>query len=347
MNSRNLGFVFIAFILLCVGALAGLRIERHESRAREQEKMAARLEGGRPIRPVFLRKQSGCEPPSEAEIQLDEAVLNAAIAADAVAPEKENTVKDYAVTYFAWHWQLRRKERCQPSDHLIAQLAPILDRMGWPYANAELNDLRLIERLPPSDVRAKGLAEIAFLKWIPPSNLKGEDTRPYARQLLAEQGQFALPWSGAALNEIAGDTRLGTSAAYLAVATSPSDALPRVQQAISAKVASSRDRRVRAHLIKGDVPAIRLDDSNRLIELGYALARAGTQSEVHSLPIFEIMSEKFARSAPPFGVLAAEPTEFCGIAAHIGGNVAKFAESKAYCAEQFKPRDGEPRQFPR
>lgn len=217
--------------------------------------------------------------------------------------------------------------------------------MGWPEGNTQLNDLRLAERLPASKTLANGLATIGFLGWIPPSHLNGEDARPYARQLLAEQGKFALQWSKQALDEVGGDSRLGTSAAYLAVATAPDAALPKVQQAMINKLHRSRDRQVKAYETGGEVSGIRPDDANRLIELGYALARASNKAEPYSQPVIDMLGQRIARSAPPFGLMAAQPTEFCRIAFHIGGRVAEAAKGKPFCSPTFKGGDGEPRQF--
>lgn len=268
----------------------------------------------------------------------------------AASAERNNTsfvgpVHNGVVSYFSWHWSFYGEGRCPPSTKDVQRLAPILEHVGWPQPNTPLNDLRLAERLPASKSLANGLASIGFLGWIPPSDLNGEDVRPYARQLLAEQGKFAQQWGKQALDEVGGDSRLGTSAAYLAVATNPVAALPKVQQSMLDKLRRSREQRINAYRTGGEVPAIRTDDANRLIELGYALARAGNKAGPYSQPVIDMLGERIARSAPPFGLMAAQPTEFCRIAFHIGGNVAEKAKGKPFCDPGFKGGDGAPRQF--
>jgi hypothetical protein len=140
-------------------------------------------------------------------------------------------------------------------------------------------------------------------------------------------------------------SRLGTSAAYLAVATNPDAALPKVQQTMVDKLRRSREQRVDAYRTGGEVPVIRPEDANRLIELGYALARAGNKAGAYSRPVIDMLDESIGRSAPPFGLMAAQPTEFCRIAIHIGGNVAEKAKGKPFCDPGFKGGDGDPRQF--
>lgn len=332
-------------VFLFVGFAGGLASVYYLERSNQDEKIANRLDGAGPLRPTFLRDRRDCRDLSEVDRRLDQAMLDVARVAVPDNPSFVGPVHGDVVSYFAWHWSFYGNGRCSPSDEMVGQLAPILERIGWPQGNTPLNDLRLAERLPAGKSLANGLATIGFLNWIPPSDLKGEDARPYARQLLAEQGKFALPWSKQALNEVSGDSRLGTSAAYLAVATNPDIALPKVQQAMVEKLRHSRERQVKAYQTGGEVPSIRPDDANRLIELGYALARAGAKAEPYSQPIVNMLAERIARPAPPFGLLVAQPTEFCRIARHIGGKAAEAAESKKFCTQGYKGGDGAPRQF--
>jgi len=332
-------------MILLIGFSGGIAVIWHFQEAKHEARLAYRRDGGGPLRPIFLRDPRDTKPcpkTSNEALSLDKAMLDAERSAAALGPN--NPVHNYVVSFFAWHWSLGRT-RCPPSDEIVLQLAPFLDRIGWPRGNTELNDLRLIERLPPSEVRARGLAHIGFLDWIPPSNLQGEDSRPYARQLLADQGRFALPWGKRALLEINGSTRLGTSAAYLAVATMPDVALPKVRHTMLEKLRTSRERPVQAYQDGGEITVISSDDANRLIELGYALARGGASAEFYSQPVIQMLDEKIARAAPPFGLLAAKPTEFCRIARHIGGRAAEAAEDKPFCAPGFKGGDGAPRSF--
>jgi hypothetical protein len=213
-------------------------------------------------------------------------------------------------------------------------LEPIVDRAGWPQVNTEGNELRLVERLKPSTRLAGALARIAFLDWIPPAPVGSADSRPYARMLLAEQGDFAAPWKAEALTEIGGDTRLGTSAAYLAVSIAPVQALPKVERAMAAKLELSLERQVRAYGDRGDTQAIRPGDADRIIELAYALSMAGAAADRYSGPLLETLDHGFARPAPPFGLLVAKPKELCRVAVRIGGHTAQVASRKPACREE-------------
>ena len=129
------------------------------------------------------------------------------------------------------------------------------------------------------------------------------------------------------------------------MATDPVSALPKVQSAMADMLRQSRARSTKAYRTGGEVRAIRGDDANRLIELGYALARGGAAAEPHSQPIIDMLDEVIARAAPPFGLMATKPTEFCRIAKHIGGRVARAASSKDFCANGFKGGDGAPNPY--
>lgn len=345
MTFRKAKIGCFGIALLLVGFVAGVASAYYSEKHARDQKIADRLDGATPIRPVYLRDRRDCKDLSQRDRHLDQVMLDAAAVAASDNPSFVGPVQDDVVSYFAWHWSFYGNGRCPPSDEIVGQLTPTLERVRWPQSSTELNDLRLAERLPAGESLAARLATIGFLNWIPPSNLTGEDARPYARQLLAEQGKFALPWSKQALNEVGGDSRLGTSAAYLAVATNQDRALPIVQQIMIEKLRRSRERQVRAFQTGGEVSAIRPDDANRLIELGYALARAGAKAEPYSQPIVNMLAEKIARPAPPFGLLVAQPTEFCRIARHIGGRIAREAEAKSFCSKDFKGGDGAPRQF--
>ena len=340
-NSSRRVRLALGLVLVFTGWAAGLLTCRRISAAFRDEKLAQRLDGGTPIRPAFLQDVKQCTEQNPSADRLDAAMLEADSKAWDQNPTGSNPVHGYVVSYFAWHWQLSG-HRCRPSEKIIAELAPSLDRGNWPRANTELNELRLIERLPPSGTRARGLASIAFLGWIPPSELGGEDSRPFARQLLGDQGVFARPWRAVALREIGSDNRLGTSAAYLAVAVDPNDALPKVSRVMAIKLASSRAKAKMRWSGLG-TPSIAPDDGNRLIELGYALSRAGPAAESYSAPIIAMLDQRIERPAPPFGLLPAEPTEFCRMARYIGGRVAQAAQAKPFCSSGFQGGDGAPR----
>lgn len=341
----NFGCLLTLFLI--IGTLSGIGGAYWLQNNNLSERENWRLNGASPIRPPFLRTELNCLSRSEELVKLDVAVFELGQSAFAIEGNFESPVYQYVISYFAWHWKQAdsRKVFCPPSEDLVMRLAPILDAIAWPQANTQLNDLRLIERLPPSKTRANGLGEIAFLPWIPPSDLGGEDSRPYARQLLADQGEFAAPWREAAFNEINGDTRLGTSAAYLAAAIDPAAALPIIEDVMDSKLKQSLARGTKVFQNGGDVSAIRGPDADRLIELGYSLARAGPMARSYSDPIIAMLDEVIARPSPPFGLMATSPTEFCHIADHIGGRVGSAANSRPFCSPDFTGGDGAPRNF--
>jgi hypothetical protein len=265
-------------------------------------------------------------------------------AAAPIDPRGQSPAFNYVVSYFAWHWRIvsfnAKQRRCAPSQGYIDQLRPWLDAAGWPRVNTGRNDLKLSERLPPSIVRARGLAAIAFHPYPPPQDIEFYDSRPLAMQLLADQGVFAQSWHGAAMARMESDSAIGTGAAQVAVASRPSSALPKVSRLMIDKLAHAR--RVRAFSDDGEVEVIDLVDANRLIELGYAMARGGSAAQPYAQPVISMLEQRIARSAPPFGLLATPPTEFCRIARAIGGTVADAANRRAFCALGFKGGDGGP-----
>lgn len=347
MQKTRRGWGCLALFIGVLGFAAGLGTVYWAQQRGKDRVLADQLDGHGPIRPPSLRNVRPCNKRNAQEVRLDDAMLSAAIAASNGDWGISKPVHGYAVSYFAWHWRLsNRLNACPPDQDKVIQLASILDATGWPEANTQLGDLELAEILPPSKARADGLRHIAFLGWIPPGPPRGEDSRPYARQLLAEQGDYARPAAEQALREIGGSTRLGTSAAFLAVAIEPTVALPQVEAAMQAQLALSRGRRTKAFQTGGVVPAIRDSDANRLIELGYALARGGSAARPFSAPVVAMLDERIARASPPFGLMAARPTEFCRIARQIGGRLESVANSKDFCRPGYRGGDGAPRNGP-
>lgn len=333
---------------LCVTLLLGTAAcDRAPWMSSRDRVMKERLDGSPPRRPRFLRDAPKCRPASSDEVRIDRSMLGVA-EASATTRSWHSPPLAYVVHYFAGHWRLTAnasQPRCAPSEETFAALNSLMSEANWPAANTLMNDLGLLERLPPTERRAAGLAQIAFLEWIPPSDDQGEDTRPYARILLAEQGEFASPWQTQALNAIGSETRLETSAAYLAVAIAPEQALPLVEKAMAEALLRSQTRRVRAHSDDGRVAALQDDDANRLIELGYAMARGGSRADAYSAPVIAMLDEPIARSMPPFGLSSTPPTEFCRIAAAIGGRAAAAADARSFCAAGYRGGDGAPRPY--
>jgi hypothetical protein len=267
-------------------------------------------------------------------------VANAAATLD---PKGQSPALNYVVRHFAWHWRISTnvgRDRCKPNQALIDQIVPWLDSVGWPALNVQRNDLQLAERLPANSIRARGLAAIGFAKFPPPQDIDFYDSRPMALELLADQGRFAKPWRGVALARMEADSAIGTGAAQVAVASDPGSALPKVSQLMSDKMANAR--RVRAYSEGHEVSVLDGRDANRLIELGYAIARGGPAAQRFAQPVIAMLDQRIARSAPPFGLFASPPTEFCRIARAIGGQAAAAADRRPFCAAGFKGGDGAP-----
>jgi hypothetical protein len=343
---RGCGLTLLVVACLISGAaiavMVMLRLER-SSRAEQQEYV---MNGGPPIRPVWLRQPRACEPPTPFERRRDEAMAQVALTSLPGHPRDPiNPMLSYAVKYFSWHWSLLRFNRCAPEQDYIDALLPALDATDWPQVNTQGNELRLVERMPRSARLAKALAAIAFSPLVPPREAEPHDSRPYARMLLGDQGEFARPWAVKARSEISGDTKLGTSAAYLAVAADARAALPQVQAAMAAKLRSSLGRQVATWKDKGEANAIRSDDADRLIELAYALAKAGPAADPYGAPILQALDHGIARAAPPFGLLFTKPTELCRAAAWIGGRTGQIAGTNLACVDP-KGGDGRPIDYP-
>ena len=344
---RGCGLMLLIAACLIAGAVLAViavhRIERSSRVDRHDQVM----NGGPPIRPVWLRQPRACDAPTPFERKRDEAMAQVARASLAGEPGRDpiNPMLGYAVRYFSWHWSLLKFKRCAPDRVYVDALLPALEATDWPHVNTQGNELRLVERIAPSPRLAKALAQIAFSPNDPPREAELYDSRPYARMLLGDQGQFARPWAAKARSEISADSKLGTSAAYLAVAAEPRAALPLVKRVMFAKLRSSLGRQVKTYKDSGEANAIRSDDADRLIELSYALGRAGTAADAHSGPLLQALDHGFARAAPPFGLLFTKPTELCRVAAWVGGRTAQIARAKPACVNQ-KGGDGRPAEYP-
>ena len=225
---RKLRFGCLSLLLLLVGAAAAvaafIAYQRHE----RTEKLDNSLNGEAPILPTWLRLNRECRPPNADEMRRDTVMADVA---EQFPAEPSNAGLYYAIHYFGWHWRIIKDTgRCPPPAAAYQQLGLRLERAGWPHLPEDRNDLRLIEHLPPSRYLSARLGTLAFNPYPLTKGALGYDNRPYARILLAEQGSFAAAWKDKALREIVPDTKLGTSAAYLAVSVAPKEALPLIEQ---------------------------------------------------------------------------------------------------------------------
>lgn len=349
MNKRRRGCGLTLLVAACLisGAGAAIAVMTSLERGHRAEQLDKVLNGGPPIRPVWLRQAAACVPADEYERERDLAMVRAARAslAGRLSPDFLNPVLHYAIKYFSWHWKLMAVKRCRPDQTLIDQLLPALEATNWPFVNTQAAELALVERMQIGSRLAHALGKIAFAPGVPPREVAMYDSRPYARMLLGDQEQFARPWAERARSEIDPDTKLGTSAAYLAVASDPGAALPLVKDAMSAKLDQSLRRQVRAYSETGETDAIRPGDADRLIELAYALGRAGQLADGYTDPLLRTLDHGFARGMPPFGLGVANATELCRVAAWIGGRTASIAQTKRACRESGNA-DGSPSEIP-
>lgn len=183
---KRLGCVLPVVFLL--GLAGGLLAANYLQDLSEAERIKKQLDDHGPIRPFFLQHRIDCRR-SDAAQQLDDAMARVLAAATAIPGRfPDDAITGDVISYFGWKWRIIGPEtdKCPPTDATITGMLPALDRLDWPQVNTELNDLRLIRRLPANSKLAAGLAKIAFLKSIPPSTSRWEDSRPFARQLLGD-----------------------------------------------------------------------------------------------------------------------------------------------------------------
>jgi len=322
------GCLFILAMLLGAALLAGGYIAvQQRDHATELDR---KLNGEAPVSPRWLRVGRTCVTPTPEQLQRDQAMSDVARLAPATG---ENSSLYYAVRYFGWHWRIIGPVgRCAPATKYYEQLASKLERAGWPFLPEGRNDLELVEHLPPSSWLAERLAKLAFNSYPLTSEPLNYDNRPFARMLLGEQGKHALRWRAEATKEIAPDTKLGTSAAYLAVSIAPQEALPRVEQALVEMTAMALTRRVTR---LGEESAFNIRDGYRLYELSHALGRAGSQAQPFSSTIIRLLDYKFA-SGSHFGLLFLPPTHLCLVARQIGGRALAAARGKSFCRELLR-----------
>ena len=283
--------------------------------------------------PRWLRAGHPCNPLNAREAAQDAAMANLATT---FASDRSSAGLHYVVRYFGSQWSIIDKvtfsgrRRCPPAPQFYGQIAPILERADWLRPAQESNDLELIERLPSSSYIAKRLGEKAFNGYPLTHGPLGYDNRPYQRMLLAYQGSYARPWATRALSAITPDTKLGTSAAFLAVSTVPDRALPRVADAMRRFVAEAQGRQVTVSDVHPPGQGFTIQDGDRLFELAYALSMAGPRAEPYSEPLIGLLDRKFG-SGSHFGLLLHEPKGLCPVARRIGGRAAAAANAKPYC----------------
>jgi hypothetical protein len=322
---RALGFILLG---MAVGAalLTSGYFAIHQSQQRTEN--LRRLNDEDPLIPGWLRHERPCTALSAAQIEADRVMSDVA---RTFSGQPTTTGLHYAIEYFGWQWGIIGSlGRCPPAPDYYAQLGAILSKAQWPSLREDRNDLGLAERLPPSEWLAGALARLAFNSYPLTDGPLNYDNRPYARLLLAEQGNYAAPWQNQALKELAGDTKLGTSAAHLAVAINPGEALPRVERLMAEMTEKALARQIRRTTSGREESAITMEDGARLHELAFALSMAGSRAEPFSRPLIRLLDQDFA-SGSSFGLLFMPSSTLCIIAKHIGGKAAAEARSRTHC----------------
>ncbi len=323
------GCMFLVAMLLGAAVLAaGYYAFDWRKKAEARDEM---LNGGFPDAPRWVTERRPCRAPDAQELAQDAAMARLATLFDG----ERGVGLSYVQQYFGTGYMgFSRTSRCPPAPEFYAQIAPVLERADWLAPALEPIELRLVERLPPSPYLARRLAEKALADYPSIVGPMTYDDRPYLRMLLAYQGSHARPWAKRALAEIAPDTRLGTSAAFLAVSVAPKEALPRVSRAMAEFSATAADRQIEDKFDK--TRGFTLRDGHRLRELAYALSTAGPAAEPYSAPLIALLDQRFATGSH-FGLLLVEPKELCIVADRIGGRAAAAAQAKPYCREAATP----------
>jgi len=329
-HAGRVGCIFVSAMLLGAISLAIVQWRREQVRREAALDRSLNEEGA--VAPRWIRLVRRCLPVTAREAMQDAAMADLA----ATFAERHDTPGlDYVIQYFGWHWALgpsATTARCPPAPELYGRIAPIPERADWLRYARDRNDLMLIEHLPPSPYLARRLDELAFGSDALPHSALGYDNRPYTRMLLAYQGSYARPWAAAALAAIAPDTKLGTSAAFLAVSVAPDEALPRVAAAMHRFQAEADARRVAVPNVGPADRGFATRDGDRLYELAYAMVAAGPRAEPYSDTLVKLLDQKFGVSSH-FGLLLLEPKGLCPVARRIGGRAAAAANAKRYCRE--------------
>lgn len=130
--------------------------------------------------------------------------------------------------------------------------------------------LSVAHRLAPFDDRIViELGRLAFAAE-PVSNETSTDIRPRVRSILASLGpNVAIRWKQQALQEMNGDTPLGTGAAQIAAATHDAGAIRQVAALLHEKLPEEEGK------------VLRRPENRRIIELAYALGAAGKQANTN------------------------------------------------------------------
>lgn len=178
----------------------------------------------------------------------------------------------------------------------------------------------------PSKIIVDQVAKVAFYDSIQGGEYirQRQDIRPLALTVLAGFGGKAIAYQDLAVRNMNSQTPLGTGAAQVAVATGAPDALVRVTKLFNAELDKTPSTK-----------PIPYETSNRLLELAWAIYLAGPTARNYVQEIHKVMNRKVESPAPPFGMVSADPYQFCYVLENIEGEEA--IQQYDFCGAQKDP----------
>lgn len=201
----------------------------------------------------------------------------------------------------------------------------ITQRRGF-NTRIERYQLELAARISdPSTYMVDKVAEVAFsrepyreVEW------PHHDIRPVARGVLANYGKHALKYLEVARLQMSDKDLLGTSAAQIAGATGDDSDLSKVEMLMSKMLSSMQQERV-----------LTVQERNRVFELAYTFAYAGTRAIAHVGPVKVLMTRKVQSNATMFGLVDLSPKQMCHVLAAVGD--FKALAEYSYCLDSKYP----------
>ncbi|RZS58403.1 hypothetical protein [Sphaerotilus mobilis] len=268
-----------------------------------------------------------CEPPSERELK----VLDTA--ADAIALDEEpiSNWLTIGAQKTLGNGLIRSGPKgsvpiCTPDTVMNRVGASLKAPKGLGAGQLVEYQLQLASKIPmPDEIVIEQVGKAAFNESKQHSEVfPRQDIRPLGRSTLATFGKRAIAFRDVAVQQMSGETPLGTGAAQVAAVVGDPTALPRIVEMINVKV--------------GNLPpnaVIQLDARDRLLELAWAIYFAGDAGRTASASIHKVMERKVESRAPPFGIVELNPKRFCRVLELIEGPAATVAYP--YCSDPSVP----------
>ena len=267
-----------------------------------------------------------CEPPSERESQ----VLDTAADAIALDDEPISNWLTIGAQKTLGNGLIRSGPKgsvliCTPDT--VMNRSPALDPAPKGLGAGQLVEyqLQLASKIPmPGEIVIEQVGKAAFNESKQHSEVfPRQDIRPLGRSTLATFGKRAIAFRDVAVQQMSGETPLGTGAAQVAAAVGDPTALPRIVEMINVKV--------------GNLPpnaVIQLDARDHF-ELAWAIYFAGDAGRTASASIHKVMERKVESRAPPFGIVELNPKRFCRVLELIEGPAATVPYP--YCSDPSVP----------